>query len=149
MYNQVKAEIQGAAMKRGLPVGMVRVLCALVVLVGSIVTFNFGLNEGLNPADYLRRQADCCDRLLQSSLDLTTRLAGLGGTLALLLMLVGAFGLWRALLKHDREMRKGEKGKADLSYSWAVPRPRRMRSMSTGQPELARTKKRAHNKIRL
>jgi hypothetical protein len=145
-----KIEVYGeGGMKRRFPVGMVRVLFALVVLAGSIVTFNFGLNEGLNPADYLRRQGDCCDYLLRSSLDLTTRLVGLGGTLALLLMLIGAFGLWRTLLKHDREMREGEKREVGLSYSWAVPRPRRMRSVSPGQQEHTRTKVRVYNKIRL
>src|SRR6478735_3513824 len=39
-------------MKEILSAGWVRILLAVVVLAGSIVTFNFGLNEGLKPADY-------------------------------------------------------------------------------------------------
>src|SRR3954469_19975172 len=45
-------------MRERLPVIVGRIVLSVVVLAGSIVTFNFGLNEGLNPSEYANSDSD-------------------------------------------------------------------------------------------
>src|SRR5262245_52174719 len=118
-------------MKERLPMGGMRILLAVVLLVGSIVTFNFGLNEGRDTADFLWRRSWWCEMLC--GYRATVRLdktIGAGEWLAVLLLLVGAIIFWENYSSGEMGRSRQKNRDAELLYPWAMPNPRWIEKVS-------------------
>jgi len=137
-------------MKERLLAGGVRVLLAAVVLAGSVVTFNFGLIEGRDTADFLWRRSWWCE--MQCGYHATVQLdkmIGDGEWLALLLLFVGALIFWQNNSGREIERRGRKNMDAELLYPWAVPNPKWIDKVPLTQLNLSSTRIRPYKRIRL
>jgi hypothetical protein len=137
-------------MKERLSVGWVRIFLAVIVLAGSIVTFNFGLVEGQDTADFLWQRSWWCEMQCgyhaKVQLD---KMIGDGEWLALLLLFVGALIFWQNNSGREIEGRGRKNIDAELLYPWAMPSPRWISTVPAKQLNLSSARMRPHKRIRL
>jgi hypothetical protein len=133
-------------MKERLLVGAMRILLAVVVLAGSIVTFNFGLNERFNPTNIVC-WGIICDRGYPDVSFL--RPIAPGEAVALLLFCAGMFIFWRNITGGGTDRRKKKNLEIILTYQSLNLRPRRINTSSTRQLHASKAMVRPYKKTRL
>ncbi len=115
-------------MRRWVVTNMALVVSALVLLAGSIVTFNFGLEEVFSTSHRISNGYFCGfdDSCYPLSSTVIARPLVSGDWLVLLIFVVGAFILGRAIMGRNSggRMEKGRKGYR--VNSWGIVEPRWM-----------------------
>jgi hypothetical protein len=131
-------------MKR-FPIGLMRTLLVAIILLGSIVTFNFGLEKGLNPRLYPPSYSDLGSYTngpnpADTSMELNT-------TMTFIVLAIGVLILAQNVAGSDR--RRRNRVEPYMPTPWTIPSPHWITSIPAKQKSAGTIKIRPTTRVNL